>query len=157
MWSRSGTEAWSEAATAWGVKHEGNCVCVPAVDFDNDGDLDLLLINFYSNVLLYRNNTNDERWLRVKAVGTTSNPDGIGAKVKLFAVRGERQQLIGFREIQSGAGYCRSSPLEAHFGLGSTAADSYRVEIFFPATIKTFIKEAVQGLAELACGCCGLG
>ncbi len=144
LWTRTGGGAWREAAAEWGVKYEGNCVCVPAVDFDNDGDLDLLLINFYSNVLLYRNNTNDNRWLRVKAVGAASHPDAIGAKVKLFAVRGGNQQLIGYREIQSGAGYCRSSPLEAHFGLGSTPADSYRIEIFFPASKETVVKEAIQ-------------
>ncbi len=75
---------WKELAKEWGIKHEANCVCVPAVDFDNDGDLDLLLVNFYSNVVLYRNDTDDKNWLRVKAVGTKSNPDGIGAKVRVY-------------------------------------------------------------------------
>jgi len=51
---------------------------VPAVDLDGDGDLDLLLVNFYDNLLLYRNHTDDRRWLRIKAVGKTSNLDGIG-------------------------------------------------------------------------------
>jgi hypothetical protein len=126
LYTRPERAAWSERAKEWGIKHEANCVCVPAADFDNDGDLDLLLVNFYSNVVLYRNNTNDKNWLRVKAVGTKSNPDGIGAKVSVFA--GEK--LIGFRQIQSGSGYCRCSPLEAHFGLGK-AAESYRVEVVF--------------------------
>lgn len=132
LWTRSASGAWHEAATSWGIKHEGNCVCVPAVDLDNDGDLDLLLINFYSNALLYRNNTDDDRWLRVKAIGNLSNPDGVGAKIKLFAVHDKGRPLIGFREVQSGAGYCRSSPLEAHFGLGRTAATSYELEVRFP-------------------------
>ena len=79
-------------ADDWGIKHDANCVCVPAVDFDNDGDLDLLLINFYSNVVLYRNNTDDKNWLRVKAVGTKSNPDGIGAKISVFA-QGQARRL----------------------------------------------------------------
>ena len=67
LWTRTGG-AWREASKAWGIRREANCVCVPAVDFDNDGDLDLLLVNFYSNVVLYRNETNDKNWLRVKAV-----------------------------------------------------------------------------------------
>lgn len=131
--------AWKDVAGEWGVKHEANCVCVPAVDFDNDGDLDLLLVNFYSNVVLYRNETNDKNWLRVKAVGAKSNPDGIGAVVRVFA----KDQMVGFRQIHSGAGYCRSSPLEAHFGLGK-AVESYRVEVQFSGSRTRVIRENVK-------------
>ncbi len=136
---RMGPEEWLDQAKEWGIKHEANCVCVPAVDFDNDGDLDLLLINFYSNVVLYRNNTNDKNWLRVKAVGTKSNPDGIGAKISVFA----KGKLIGYRQIHSGAGYCRCSPLEAHFGLGK-AAESYRVEVVFSGSKTRVVRENVK-------------
>ncbi|MFP6613738.1 MAG: FG-GAP-like repeat-containing protein, partial [Pirellulales bacterium] len=82
-WSRNG-EKWTEVRKEWGVGFEANCVCVPAADFDNDGDLDLLLVNFYKNVVLYRNNTNDENWIKVKPVGAKTNPDGIGAQVRLY-------------------------------------------------------------------------
>ena len=112
---------------------------MPAVDFDNDGDLDLLLVNFYSNVVLYRNNTDDKNWLRVKAVGTKSNPDGIGAKISVFA----KDKLVGYRQIHSGAGYCRSSPLEAHFGLGK-AADSYRVEVVYSGSKTRVVRDNVK-------------
>jgi hypothetical protein len=140
LYTRADGKTWQEQAGAWGIKHVANCVCVPAVDFDNDGDLDLLLVNFYSNVVLYRNETNDRNWLRVKAVGTKSNPDGIGAKVSVFA--GDR--LVGSRQIHSGAGYCRSSPLEAHFGLGKTPAESYRVEVVFPDSKTRVVRENVK-------------
>jgi hypothetical protein len=138
LWTRPGI-GWQEKAKEWGIKHEANCVCVPAVDFDNDGDLDLLLINFYSNVVLYRNNTDDKNWLRVKAVGTKSNPDGIGAKISVFA----KDKLVGFRQIHSGAGYCRSSPLEAHFGLGK-AVESYRVEVVYSGSKTRVVRENVK-------------
>ncbi len=127
---------WKELAKEWGIKHEANCVCVPAVDFDNDGDLDLLLVNFYSNVVLYRNNTDDKNWLRIKAVGTKSNLDGIGAKVRVYA----GDKLIAYRQMHSGAGYCRSSPLEAHVGLGQ-AAKSYRVEVTFSGTNTRVVRD----------------
>jgi len=139
LWQRSAAR-WQEAGQAWGVKHEANCVCVPAADFDNDGDLDLLLVNFYSNAVLYRNETNNKNWLRVKPVGTKSNPDGIGAQVRVFA----GQKLIGFRHIQSGEGYCRSSAMEAHIGLGKTVARSYRVEVFFPATNVRVVRDNIE-------------
>lgn len=140
LYTRPDGKTWTEQAKAWGIQHEANCVCVPAVDFDNDGDLDLLLVNFYSNVVLYRNNTDDKNWLRVKAIGTKSNPDGIGAKISVFA----QDKLIGYRQIHSGAGYCRSSPLEAHFGLGK-AAQAYRVEVVFSGSKTRVVRENVKG------------
>jgi hypothetical protein len=125
------------------VGFEANCVCVPAADFDSDGDLDLLLVNFYDNLVLYRNNTNDGRWLKVKPVGTRSNLDGIGAKVRLYRLEDSKRQLVGTRHIGSGAGYGRSSPLEAHFGLGDNAAAKYEVEVDFPASGKSITQQNV--------------
>ncbi len=133
LWTRVEGK-WREVSKSWGVHHEANCVCTVAADFDGDGDLDLLLVNFYSNLVLYRNNTDDSRWLQVQVRGTRSNPQGIGARLSLFAVKAGKRTLLGSRQIQSGSGYCRSGPLTAHFGLGSTPADRYELETFFPAT-----------------------
>ncbi len=142
-WTRRGGK-WVEVRKEWGVGFESNCVCVPAADFDNDGDLDLLLVNFYKNVVLYRNNTNDKNWLKVKPVGVKSNLDGIGAQVRLFRTQGNKRTLVGFRHVQAGAGYGRSSPLEAHFGLGPKPASTYEVEVFFPATKTRVVKKSVK-------------
>jgi len=144
MWTRKDGQTWSEVRKEWGVGFEANCVCVPAADFDNDGDLDLLLINFYKNIVLYRNNTDDQRWLKVKPVGVTSNPDGIGAWVRLYADVEGKRTLVATRHIQSGEGYGRSSQLEAHFGLGRYSAPEYQVEVFFPATKITVVNEHVK-------------
>lgn len=144
LWTRSADKKWQEVSKAWGVRHEANCVCVPVADFDNDGDLDLLLVNFYTQPVLYRNETNDKNWLRIGAVGTKSSKEGIGAKVSVFAMDQGKKNLVGFRQIHSGAGYCRSSPLEAHVGLGKTPAGAYRVEVFFPASRKTVVRDGVQ-------------
>jgi hypothetical protein len=139
--TRSDGKGWQEAAAAWGLAHEANCVCACAADLDGDGDLDLVLANFYSNAVVYRNDTNGKSWLIVRAKGRLSNPDGIGAKVSVFTEKGER---VGFREIQSGAGYGRCSPLEAHFGLGGAPSASYRVEVRFPSTGAKVVHEGVK-------------
>ena len=94
-WTRRGGQ-WREVRKEWGVGFEANCVCVPAADFDNDGDLDLLLVNFYKNIVLYRNNTNNKNWLKVKPVGAKSNLDGIGAQVlDLEQLAAHRGSVLG--------------------------------------------------------------
>jgi hypothetical protein len=143
LFTRSRPDAWVEKSREWGIDKVANCVCVPAADFDGDGDLDLLLVNFYSQPVLYRNNTDNAIWLRVKAVGTMSNRDGIGAKVRVYTGSGERRRLLGFREIQSGSGYCRCSPLEAHFGI-EPGTDAMEVEVYFPATRTRVTKTGIK-------------
>ncbi len=147
-WTRRGGQ-WREVRKAWGVGFEANCVCVPAADFDNDGDLDLLLVNFYKNIVLYRNNTNNKRWLKVKPVGVKTNLNGIGAQVRLFRHAGGERILIGMRHVQAGAGYGRCSPLEAHFGLGPKSAGELEVDVFFPATRTRVVKKGVQPTQRL--------
>ena len=79
-------------------------------DFDRDGFVDLL-----TQGILYRNNGNDNHWLSVDPVGTASNRDGIGVRVR--AVVGELRQT---REIMGGNGF-NQDPKVAHFGLGDRA------------------------------------
>jgi hypothetical protein len=95
-------------------------------DIDDDGDLDLLVLNLNGPPKLYRNDGGNRRnWLMVRCVGTTSNRDGIGARVRVKA-----RDAVQTREIRSSSGYLSQSDPRAHFGLGSaTKAD---VEIRWP-------------------------
>ena len=83
-------------------------------DYDNDGDLDLLMSTNRGQAVLWENQRdNGNRFLRVRTVGTSSNRDGIGAKVTL--------QLAGgrlWRRVKSGSSYCSQSELPVTFGLG---------------------------------------
>ena len=83
-------------------------------DYDNDGDLDLLMSTNRGPAVLWENQRdNGNRFLRVRTVGTSSNRDGIGAKVTL--------QLAGgrlWRRVKSGSSYCSQSELPVTFGLG---------------------------------------
>ena len=142
--ARPDGKAWQEVGKEAGVRHSANTVSCPAADLDGDGDLDLLLVNFYTQPVVLRNETNDRSWLRVPAEGTRSSRDGIGAKVSVFTTDGGKRELVGFRHIHSGAGYCRCSPLEAHVGLGKTPAAAYRVEVTFPVSRKTVVGEGVK-------------
>jgi enediyne biosynthesis protein E4 len=82
-------------------------------DYDNDGDVDVLVVNMDDRPALFRNDTMGGRWITVRLEGTESNRDAIGARVTLEAA-GSRQ----IAEIRSGGSYLSQNDLRAHFGLG---------------------------------------
>jgi len=88
-------------------------------DFDNDGDLDLLITANNGPARLLRNdNGNQNDMLRVKTVGARSNRDGIGAKVTVKTNAGTSL----FAMVKTGASYLSQSELPLTFGLGRPAA-----------------------------------
>jgi hypothetical protein len=90
-------------------------------DFDHDGDLDVLVTANRGRARLLENHgATGRNVLRVRTVGTTSNRDGIGARVEL-SVGGDRQWQI----VKTGSSYASQSELPLTFGLGSasTATD----------------------------------
>jgi enediyne biosynthesis protein E4 len=106
-------------------------------DFDNDGDLDLLITANNGPARLLRNdNGNQNDMLRVKTVGTRSNRDGIGAKVTVTTSKGTR--LLGM--VKTGSSYLSQSELPLTFGLGKPAAGkTVSVEIVWPSGQKDTI------------------
>ncbi len=100
-------------------------------DFDNDGDVDIVVNNLDGPPSLLRNDGgNRNNWLLVKCVGTRSNRSGIGARVRLVA--GGHAQID---EVMSGSSYYSQNDPRLHFGLGaSRKADS--VEIRWPSGLE---------------------
>jgi hypothetical protein len=101
------------------------------LDYDNDGDLDLVITANNGAARLLRNeNGNQNDMLRVKLVGVRSNRDGIGAKVTLTTSAGARL----FRMVKSGSSYASQSELPLTFGLGKPdAGKTVSVEIVWPS------------------------
>jgi hypothetical protein len=96
-------------------------------DFDNDGSIDILIMNSGEPPSLLRNaNHSGNHWLSVKLVGTRSNCTAIGARLTLTA--GGRRQM---REVKSGSSYLSQSDLRQHFGLGTTAKVD-QIEVRWP-------------------------
>lgn len=107
----------------------------PTCDFDRDGRLDLLLVNWWigERSLLLRNETAGGRWLDVRVEGRNGiNRMGIGSKIRVFAAGklGDAAALLGSREIGIGYGYCSGQEAVAHFGLGNN--DAVDVEVILP-------------------------
>jgi len=82
-------------------------------DFDNDGDIDVLVVNNDDHPTLLRNDTAGGRWITMRLEGTASNRDAIGAHVTIEAA-GTRQ----IAEVRSGGSYLSHNDVRVHFGLG---------------------------------------
>jgi hypothetical protein len=97
-------------------------------DFDDDGNVDVLIVNHSGPPLLLRNEGHPEhRWLKVRARGTQSNRSGFGARVEI-----ETEAGVQVQEIGSQPSYLSQNALEAHFGLGR-ATQVRRVTVWFPS------------------------
>ncbi len=97
-------------------------------DYDNDGDVDVLVNNMNDLPTLLRNDGgNENHWLTVKTIGTRSNRDGIGARLTIFY--GHERQMD---EVRSGSSWASQSDLRVHFGLGSVEKVD-RLEIRWPS------------------------
>jgi len=105
-------------------------------DFDNDGDVDILVNNLDGPPTLLRNDgANQNNWLSIKCVGTRSNRSAIGTRVKVTA--SGRPQID---EVMSGSGYYSQNDLRLHFGLGQ-APRADTIEISWPSGAQEVVRD----------------
>jgi hypothetical protein len=119
IWTNNGTGHFTKSNL--GFSRSGGIAA--AADLDNDGDLDIVGPGdggFY----LYRNNTNNNAWLKVRVNPGPKNPFGVGAAVSVY----NGTTLIGYRQVINAS--AMQQPLEQHFGLGSATA--VNVVVKFP-------------------------
>ncbi len=103
-------------------------------DYDNDGDLDVVVANLDDTPTLLRNDGGDKgHWLLLRLRGTLSNRDGIGARIDLRSASGSQH-----RQVCGGASFQSQSDLRVHFGLGTdTQVD--QLEVRWPSgLVQTF-------------------
>jgi enediyne biosynthesis protein E4 len=89
-------------------------------DFDNDGDIDVVVntVNDFPQ-LLRCDSKLDNNWIKVRTIGTKSNRSGIGARLKCIAhLPGETRPHQQIDEVRSGGSYISQNDLRVHFGLG---------------------------------------
>jgi len=84
-------------------------------DLDNDGKVDVVISAIGSPAeLLYNTSTGGNHWIAIETVGSKSNRDGIGTRIKLTGESG----LVQYNEVTTAGSYASSSDKRAHFGLG---------------------------------------
>jgi len=100
-------------------------------DFDNDGDVDVLVLNLNDVPSLLRNDGgNSNNWVKIKLMGTKCNRTAIGARVRV--VTGTHTQTD---EVHSGTSVMSQSDLRLHFGLGHGKIVDL-IEVKWPTTQK---------------------
>ncbi len=105
-------------------------------DFDNDGDVDVLVNNLDGPPTLLRNDGGSgNNWISIKCVGTRSNRSAIGTRVTVTSAG--RSQVD---EVMSGSGYYSQNDLRLHFGLGR-AASAEQVELAWPSGLKETLRD----------------
>ena len=83
-------------------------------DLDNDGDMDVVILNSRREPTILRNDSqNANHWIQIRLRGMKTNRDGVGARVKV--VTGDLAQID---EVHSGRGYQSHYGTQLHFGLG---------------------------------------
>ena len=111
-------------------------------DFDNDGDIDMVVNTVNGPPQLLRcDSTSGNSWIKVKLIGTKSNRSGIGARITCtVTMPGETKRHRQIDEVRSGGGYFSQSDLRVHFGLGkATRVDM--LEVRWPSGQVDTVKE----------------
>ena len=109
-------------------------------DFDNDGDVDVLVFNMNEPPSLLRNEyAGRNHWISVKLEGTTSNRAALGATVKVTAAGRQHVQVV-----LSQSSYYSHDDLRLHFGLGaSNRADD--IQIIWPSGVVETVRDVDGG------------
>ena len=89
-------------------------------DFDNDGDIDVVVNTVNDSPQLLRcDSTLNNNWIKVRTIGTKSNRSGIGARLKCVThPPGEIKPHEQIDEVRSGGSYISQNDLRIHFGIG---------------------------------------
>jgi hypothetical protein len=138
---RNDSGQFTDVSALEGITDIGQGRGLLTLDYNNDGNLDIFLVNNGGHPILYRNNGGANNWLRLVTSGTRSNSDGIGARITVIPDRNDPASLM-VREIDGGSNYLANNELTAHFGLGPSTDPIDLVEIHWPSGV-------VQQLADV--------
>jgi hypothetical protein len=100
-------------------------------DLDNDGDVDIVINNLGQKASVLRNDGGNRRnWIAIQTVGTKSNRDGIGSRIKVISASG----LTQFFTVNTATGYLSASDKRISVGIGGDSV-AKMIEITWPSGI----------------------
>lgn len=149
MYRNKGHGTFEDTSHTLGPDFSLPCVSRGAAvgDFDNDGDLDILVNNNGERPQLLQNEGgNANHWLQIFLIGTRSNRDGVGARVKVTA-----GSLVQYDQRKGGMSYQSAQDPRLHFGLGSQSMVD-EIEVRWPSgrvdRVRTMPADRVVTLKE---------
>lgn len=127
LFMANGDGSFTESAVINGLNHTGQGRGISCVDYDLDGDLDILVMPNNAPYRLYQNqSSNSHHYLGIKLFDTGTNPYAYHAKIALSTAASTQT-----RELTGGNNYASNNPLTQHFGLGSETTIS-DIQITWP-------------------------
>ncbi|MEK9728296.1 MAG: CRTAC1 family protein, partial [Candidatus Margulisiibacteriota bacterium] len=110
---------------------------VSAADFENKGNLDLIVRN-PANAILYKNiNKNTNNWIKIKLIGNKKNTFAIGATIEVTTKEKSKRKII-----LAETGFRSQEPYQKHFGLGSSEIES--ITVTWPNNLKTKLRKPIK-------------
>ena len=132
FWQKNPTDGFYEVGGVSGEPFQQTHVGRGAAfaDFDNDGDIDVFIVNQQGRAQLLRNDGgNTKNWIKVRVKCTKSNRTGFGTKVEIEAGRSKQSQEIGGQ-----TSYLSQNFQEAHFGLNHEREVDH-LKVMFPSGV----------------------
>lgn len=133
-----GNYSFQDVSDEWGLKNYSVSGAAAYADFDNDGDLDLVVNNWNEPPSVYENTMSaeeDRNYLKIKLRGNNQNRYGIGSKITIIGPNDETY----FREAFLTRGFQSSVDPVLHFGLNSL--DYVDIEIIWPDQSKQLVSD----------------
>jgi hypothetical protein len=144
-------EKFEEVTDAFGLQNYMGQSAFVMVDFDNDGDLDIIANSISGPIWLYKNNDTEGNSIVFEIRDHQANRYGIGCKLRIYYMseepEGDSKQLSQLREIKSGGGYSSFDAPFAHFGLGAVE-NITRIEIDWSTGGTTTIEGSIPANAR---------
>lgn len=132
LFSYPGGKTWRDVSRSAGSYFEKLWMArgVATADYDDDGDLDILVLNLDDNACLLRNDSRRGHWLNLSFIGTKSNRFGIGVRTQLIA--GDKTYV---QEVCGGTSFAASHEPVLSFGLGAFS-DNVSIRVLWPSGIE---------------------
>jgi enediyne biosynthesis protein E4 len=113
LFKNNGDLTFTDVSGEWGFTELSYSNGAAIADFDNDGDLDIVVNNLGAEAFLFENTQKNNNYIQVELAGPELNPSGLGAYISIYYDGG-----FQFYENKTVRGYLSSSTPIPHFGLG---------------------------------------